>query len=278
MKRIIFVLLHCEGHYMLSRNFRLQRVGDIGWVLRNYEIRRVSLGIDELMILDVSRTDTDRAGFHQDVQRLVEECFVPVTVGGRLRSLGDVAACFAVGADKVLMNRAFLDAPALCEDVADTYGSQALIAGIDVSDIAVDQHDVPQRTFISRDRLKDHVRRVVSTGAGEVLIQSVERDGSGNGLDLSLAALAQSGSTPLILMGGVGQATHLSEGLKDDAVDAIATANLFNFIGDAFVTSRLGARTDGVPLAVWSPTGLEELRGVLQHAAPVDTEEERYRG
>jgi cyclase len=119
---------------------------------------------------------------------------------------------------------------------------------------------------------------VVSAGAGEVLIQSVERDGSGNGLDLSLAALAQSGATPLILMGGVGQATHLSEGLKDDAVDAIATANLFNFIGDALVTSRLRARADGVPLAVWSPTGLEELRGVLQHVGSDDMGEEQYRG
>jgi cyclase len=201
-----------------------------------------------------------------------------VTVGGRLQSREDVAACFAVGADKVLMKSAFFDAPALCEDVAATYGSQALIAGIDVSDIAENQTDVPQRTFIARGRLKDHVRGVVSAGAGEVLIQSVERDGTGNGLDLSLAALAQSGSTPLILMGGIGQASHLCEGLKDDAVDAVATANLFNFIGDALVTSRLGARMDGVPLADWSPTGLEGLRGVLQHAGSDYTGEEQHRG
>ncbi len=267
MKRIIFALLHCEGHYMLSRNFRLQRVGDIGWVLRNYEIRRVALGVDELMILDVSREGADRSVFYRDVERLVEECFIPVTVGGRLRSREDAAACFEVGADKVLMNRTFFEAPRVCEEVASTYGSQALIAGIDVSDLIEKQHESRQRWFITRDRLKDHVQNVVSSGAGEVLVQSAERDGTGKGLDLSLASLANSGSTPLILMGGVGHASHLSEGLRDSAVDAVATANLFNFIGESLITSRVGARADGVRLASWSSTGLERLRGVLRHSA-----------
>ncbi len=266
MKRIIFVLLHCDGHYMLSRNFRLQRVGDIEWVLRNYEIRRVSLGIDELMILDVSPETSDRSVFHRDVGRLVEECFVPVTVGGHLRSRKDVATCFAVGADKVLMNTAFFDDPALCKEVAATYGSQALIAGIDVIDDIEGMRDASHRPFVVRDRLQEHVRRVVDSGAGEVLIQSVDRDGTGNGLDLSLAERAESGPAPLILMGGVGQARHLSEGLGASAVDAVATANLFNFIGDALVESRLQARSDGVLLAAWPEAGFELLRGVLRGA------------
>ncbi len=263
MKRIIFALLHCDGHYMLSRNFRLQRVGDIDWVLRNYEIRRVSLGIDELMILDVSRGDSDRSLFHRDVARLVEECFVPVTVGGCLRSRDSVAGCFEVGADKVLMNTAFFEAPELCEEVAATYGSQALVAGIDVMDDVEGLQDANGRQFVARDRLPTHVERVVEIGAGEVLVQSVDRDGTGNGLDLALAALADSGTTPLILIGGVGQAAHLSEGLRDPAVDAVATANLFNFIGDTLLESRAHARCDGVGLATWSDMNLDELRGVL---------------
>ncbi len=264
MKRIIFALLHSEGHYVLSRNFRLQRVGDIHWVLQNYEIGRVSLGIDELMIIDVSRTGSDRTVFHRHVKRLVEECFIPVTVGGQLRCRDDVAMCFANGADKVLMNRPFLSNPNLCEEVAMTYGSQALIAGIDVRSVTRAPHEEKHQPFIGRDKLADHVRRVVSAGAGEVLIQSVERDGTGNGLDLSLARLAQSGPTPLILMGGVGQASHLSEGLVDGAVDAVATANLLNFIGDTLVRSRVSAQAEGVSLAAWSPERREALRGALR--------------
>ncbi len=276
MKRIIFALLHCEGHYMLSRNFRLQRIGDIDWVLRNYEIRRVSLGIDELMILDVSPEGSDRSVFHRDVERLVAECFVPVTVGGRLRSLEDVATCFAIGADKVLMNSAFFDAPTLCEGVAATYGSQALVAGIDVVDVA-EGRQVPSdgRAFVARDRLRSHVRRVVEHGAGEVLVQSVDRDGTGNGLDLGLAQMADGGSTPLILMGGVGHGSHLSEGLRDDAVDAVATANLFNFIGDTFRDARDRVRSDGVTLATWADLGLDHLRGALQRGRQSDELSER---
>jgi cyclase len=265
LKRLIFVLLHCDGHYMLSRNFGLQRVGDIGWVLRNYEIRRVSLGIDELMILDVSPQGSDRSVFHRDVERLVAECFVPVTVGGRLRSLTDVATCFAVGADKVLMNSAFFDAPALCEEVAATYGSQALVAGIDVVEAAEGRQTPPAgRTFVARSALRTHVRRVVDHGAGEVLVQSVDRDGTGNGLDLGLARTADTGSTPLILMGGVGHASHLSEGLGEVAIDAVATANLFNFIGDALRDARERVRADGVALAAWADQGFDHLRGALQ--------------
>ncbi len=263
MKRIIFVLLHCDGYYMLSRNFRLQRVGDIEWVLRNYEIRRVSLGIDELMILDISTGDGFRTAFLRDLKRLVEECFIPVTVGGRLRTRADVATCFAVGADKVLINSGFYDAPEFCEQVATTYGSQALIAGIDVIDDVDGTQGTPVRPFVRRNALKGHVRRTVECGAGEVLIQSVDRDGTGNGLDLSLAGIAECGSTPLILMGGVGQASHISEGLSDDEVDAVATANLFNFIGDAFVASRVHGRAAGVPLASWGEASLAPLRGIV---------------
>jgi len=263
MKRIIFVLLYSDGHYMLSRNFRLQRVGDIDWVLRNYKIGRVSLGIDELMILDVSRGDSDRSLFHRDVARLVEECFVPVTVGGRLRSRDSVAGCFEVGADKVLMNTAFFEAPELCEEVAATYGSQALVAGIDVMDDVEGLQDANGRQFVARDRLSAHVERVIELGAGEVLVQSVERDGTGNGLDLALAALAGSGTTPLILIGGVGQAAHLSEGLREPAVDAVATANLFNFIGDTLLEARSFTKSSGVRLAHWLGADFSTLRSIF---------------
>jgi cyclase len=125
---------------------------------------------------------------------------------------------------------------------------------------------------VAREKLQAHVRRAINSGAGEVLLQSVDRDGTGKGLDVSLAKQAKSGTTPLILMGGVGQARHISEGLQSDAVDAVATANLFNFVGNALIDSRALAQMDGAQLATWLSERLESLRGVLRDADRPDTE------
>lgn len=264
MKRIIFALLYSDGSYMLSRNFRLQRVGDIDWVLRNYEIRRVSLGIDELMVLDVSRGVRDRDGeerFRRDVSRLVEECFIPVTVGGHLRSIDHVARCFGVGADKVLMRTAFAHDPGFCEQVASRYGSQAVIAGIDVCGETPPSADLGPWTVPGA--LASQLDLAVRVGAGEILIQSVENDGTGKGLDLQLAEDLIQVEVPLIMMGGIGHAAHIVEGLRSDAVDAVATANIFNFVGESLVEARAAARTDGVLLAEWRSDGVEGLRDAV---------------
>ena len=266
MKRMIFALLHSGGSYMLSRNFRLQRVGDIDWVLRNYEIRQVSLGIDELMVIDVSRGERDRDGeerFHRDVERLVQECFIPVTVGGHLHSIDQVARCFAVGADKVLLRTAFVEDPELCEQVAARYGSQAMIAGVDLTrQRASGVEDVGP--LVPVEELSTHIRRVIAYGAGEVLLQSVDNDGTGMGLDVRVVSEAGSPDVPVILMGGVGHAAHIVEGLMLPEVDAVATANLFNFVGDALVDARTMARDAGIPLARWSEADIERVRDVLR--------------
>ena len=263
MKRVIFTLLHANGDYMLSRNFRLQRVGDIDWVLTNYRIREVSLGIDELMILDVSRDSADRDRFRRDVRTLVEECFVPVTVGGRITSLDEAARLFDVGADKVLLNTAFHIDFGLCTEVAGRYGSQALVAGIDVRRQPLEVGHPRVSSSIDPDGLERHTERAVDIGAGEILLQSVDRDGTGNGLDLDLADRTGSLRVPLILMGGVGHARHMAEGLKHPAVDAVATANLFNFVGESLVRTRNECRENGIELAKWSVDNVASFEGML---------------
>ena len=263
MKRVIFTLLHANGDYMLSRNFRLQRVGDIDWVLTNYRIREVSLGIDELMILDVSRDSADRDRFRRDVRTLVEECFVPVTVGGRITSLDEAARLFDVGADKVLLNTAFHVDPWLCADVAGRYGSQALVAGIDVRRQPLEAGHPRASSSVNPDELERHAERAVEVGGGEILLQSIDRDGTGNGLDLDLANCTASLRVPLILAGGVGHAAHIVEGLQDPAVDAVATANLFNFVGDSLVRTRSECRVRGIDLAAWQGGGVGVFEGVL---------------
>lgn len=260
MKRIIFTLLHADGAYMLSRNFRLQRVGTIDWVLTNYNVREVSLGIDELMILDVSRDGVDRDRFRKEVRILVEECFIPVTVGGRIDTLDEADKLFTVGADKLLLNAALHISPLLCTDIAKHYGSQAFVAGIDVCRQPLESGHPRARWSVESDQIEYHAARAMDLGAGEILVQSIDRDGTGNGLDLEVAERTASWRIPLILMGGVGHAAHIVEGLQHPAVDAVATANLFNFVGDALVRTRSECRAGGVRLASW-PTTNEGMAG-----------------
>lgn len=265
MKRIIFTLLHRDGHYLLSRNFRLQRVGGLDWVLKNYAIREVSLGIDELMVLDLSTTDVHRARFRDEVRVLSEECFVPLTVGGRIRSIDEVERLLLIGADKVLLNAPFFVDPGLCLAVAERFGSQALVGGIDVCrDVA---SVPPDRAGLmtSPERLRTHAEHVLASGAGEILLQSVDQDGTGKGLDLEHVATLHGFRVPLIVMGGVGHSGQVLEGLLHPFVDAVATANLFNFVGDALVRTRTFAREQGVDLAAWSGAELSELEGSCRY-------------
>jgi len=263
MKRLIFTLLHRDGHYLLSRNFRLQRVGGIDWVLRNYAIRSVSLGIDELTVLDLSESDDGRERFREEVRILGEECFVPLAVGGRIRSVDEVERLLAVGADKVVLNGPFVSDPGLCEAIAARFGSQVLVAGIDVRREVSLAPGVREGLLVAPWELLQRVDRVLDRGAGEVLLQSVDRDGTGNGLDLALADALGDLAVPLILMGGVGHAEQIVEGLRHPAVDAVATANLFNFVGDALVEVRRRCVDAGVELPGWDVRELDQLAGCL---------------
>lgn len=268
MKRIIFALLYRDGSYMLSRNFRLQRIGDLRWVLENYGILEVSQGIDELMILDVSETAAMRERFRTEVTLLAEECFVPVTVGGGISSREEADRLFAVGADKILMNAALQRDPRLVEELAFKYGSQAIVAGFDV---CADPARVPERRrgqVVDRAGLDARIRAAIDLGAGEVCVQSVDHDGTGRGLDLAAIARTSLIPVPMILMGGIGRADHLVEGLKTDGVDAVATANLLNFVGDALVRARQEVHGAGVAVPVWSMAELRILHLAFRAAIP----------
>ncbi len=265
MKRIIFALLYRNGSYVLSRNFRLQRIGDIGWVLENYGILEVSQGIDELMILDVSTRVEAREQFRREVAILADECFVPVTVGGGINAVEEADRLFAAGADKVLVNAALVRAPGLVVDLATRFGSQAVVGGCDVSSEPMRTPEARRDLVVDRLTLSTRLMAAADLGVGEVCIQSVDRDGTGNGLDLGLASDSGGVSVkvPLILMGGVGRANHLLEGLRTPQVDAVATANLLNFVGDALVRARATVIEAGVDLPSWSSAALRTMKGAF---------------
>lgn len=264
MKRLIFTLLYDRGSFMLSRNFRLQAVGTMDWLLSNYDFAAVSRGLDELMILDVTKGPRDAAAFASAAEAISSRCFIPTTLGGGITSFEIAQLYMKSGADKLLVGSGFLRDPALCQRLADHFGQQCVMACIDY------RRDIDGDTSVWVDGgatrvegdLTGCVDHVQVHGAGEVVLQSIEKDGTGMALDMAvLEELGESPSVPVILMGGVGKSAHIIEGLCHPAVDAVATANLFNFISSAFLDARTAIVASGVSVPVWNGRDFDTLRG-----------------
>lgn len=251
---------------MLSRNFRLQRAGDVRWLLKNYHFETVASCIDELLILDVSRKGYDRAAFLDAVSTVVEGCFIPVALGGGIRDFETAAAFVESGADKIVVNTIFDIEPAVVRQIADVYGSQCVIGGIDLRRTTAGNIEVlGQQGGVVLDQTPvERVKRMLDSGAGEILVQSVDRDGTGFGLDLDLAALIGTPlAAPLILCGGCGKGSHILEALGRSDIDAVATANLFNFIGDGLLKARSELLANGLDLPIWNAGDVQVLRNSL---------------
>jgi cyclase len=256
LKRVIFSLLYGDGYFMLSRNFRLQRVGDLHWLRNNYNFSRVATSIDELVILDVSRQERDRKRFCEIVRNVVSDCFIPVAVGGGVVDLNGVQELMHAGADKVVLNSALVEHFEEISKIAEVVGAQSLVASVDVKrgDDGTPVVYIESGNRNSCRTLDRHIKDLVNAPIGELYLQSIDRDGTGNGLDLGLVAdVRPYWNRPLILAGGVGHSTHIRLGLSSSGVDAVATANLLNFVGDGLRLARLELRDAGVRLAQFDP-------------------------
>lgn len=264
MRRLIFTLLYDRGSFMLSRNFRLQKVGTIDWLFENYDFATVSRGLDELMVLDVSKGEKNPKDFAEKVSHIAGKCFIPMTVGGGITSTEIAKIYMRSGADKLLLNSCFAINPRLCCSLAELYGRQCIVAGIDYQKTHAELRvvKVQNGTREISQSLSKWVEFVQENGAGEILFQSIERDGTGMGLDLSVIdSLDRLPEIPCILMGGVGKAGHIVEGLSYPYVDAVATANLFNFIGSSFLQVREFILKSDVKVAQWADSDFASLRG-----------------
>lgn len=240
-KRIIFTLLYENGNFMLSRNFRLQRAGDVNWLLRNYNFSQVAQSLDELIIVDVSRDEIDHRKFLGDVSVISQNCFVPIAIGGSIRNFQTAARYIDGGADKIIVNSVFDADPSVVYEISSYFGRQCVIGGVDIIGNFDSGYKVAGRhnTSVLEIDPQERIALMISSGAGEILLQSVDRDGTGTGFDFNLLPIAERFSnTPLIVSGGFGKAEHMIEALRHPAVDAIATANLFNFIGDGLQKAR----------------------------------------
>jgi imidazole glycerol-phosphate synthase subunit HisF len=265
-KRLIYTLLYADGGFMLSRNFRLQRAGDVHWLLKNYHFEKVASCIDELLIIDVSRKSYNRDAFLSAVRSVVEGCFIPVALGGGIQDFETAAAFIESGADKIVVNSIFDINPSVVQQIASVYGSQCVIGGIDLRRSSTGSLEVlSQQGGISLGITPaERIDLMLKNGAGEILVQSVDRDGTGFGLDLSLVlAVGAPLSAPLIICGGCGKGAHMIEAFDRVEIDAVATANLFNFIGDGLLKARDELIGSGLDLAVWRSDDVLALRNSM---------------
>ena len=261
-KRLIFTLLYDSGNFMLSRNFRLQKVGDLSWLTNNYDFSKISHSIDELIVLDVSRKERDIDRFSDTLKRLVHHVFVPVAAGGGVDDLEKAAMLLNSGADKLVVNTILHTDPHLIGSLTRIYGCQCIV-------VSLDYRREREEFVVYYDRgtrkaeygLYESIHKAVEAGAGEIYLNSIDRDGTGNGYELdSLGVMESHLSIPLIMAGGAGNARHLVEGIQASMVDAVATANLFNFIGDGLPCARRDMVAAGIDLAHWNPGEFAMLR------------------
>jgi cyclase len=190
-------------------------------------------GADEIVLLDISAAHECRATLLDTVRRAAAELFIPFTVGGGIRSLEDSAAVFSAGADKISINSAALADPTLITRIAERFGSQAVVVAVDAKRSENAQRweafSHGGRTTTGRDAI-EWVREAEARGAGEILLTSMDRDGTGTGFDCELTrAVADSVRIPVIASGGAGGAQHFAEVFRDGHADAALAASIFHY-------------------------------------------------
>jgi cyclase len=227
--RIIPCLDVKDGRVVKGVNFvDLIDAGDPVEQARLYD----AAGADELTFLDITASSDRRAILLDVVQRTAEQCFMPLTVGGGVRTADDVRKLLLAGADKASLMTAAVNNPTVISELANKFGSQCIVVAVDAKKVADGKWEVfthGGRTPTGLDAI-EYAQQAASLGAGEILLTSMDRDGTREGFDLELTRrIADSVNVPVIASGGVGTLDHLVDGVKEGHASAVLAASIFHF-------------------------------------------------
>jgi cyclase len=228
-KRIIPCLDVNAGRVVKGVNFlELRDAGDPVEVARRYDLQ----GADEITFLDITASSDDRDLILPVIEAVASQVFIPLTVGGGVRTVADVRRLLNAGADKVGMNTSAVTNPRLVADAADKYGSQCIVVAIDAKAVAPGKWEVYThggRNATGLDAV-EWARKMAELGAGEILLTSMDKDGTRSGFDLALTrAVSDAIDIPVIASGGVGSLQDLADGIKQGGADAVLAASIFHF-------------------------------------------------
>ena len=230
-KRIIPCLDVDNGRVVKGVKFlEIKDAGDPVEIARRYDLE----GADELTFLDITASSDDRETMVHVVEQVAGEIFIPLTVGGGIRTLEDIRRMLNAGADKVSINSAAVHRPEFVREAAERFGSQCIVVAIDAKRVASDPdrweiftHGGRKPTGIDA---VEWARKMVDYGAGEILLTSLDRDGTKIGFDLALTkAVSEAVHVPVIASGGVGNLDHLADGIIQGKADAVLAASIFHF-------------------------------------------------
>ena len=241
---------------MLSRNFSLQAAGDLDWIMEHFEFDSIAFSIDELIVLNVERGASDIDHFCRVLANISAHCFMPMAAGGRVRCIDDAERLLKSGADKVVINAPLFLDHGLVRELVARFGSQSVIASIDYKRAGGEgEVYIENGTRPVSMTLPDAVALAQDLGAGELYLTSITKDGTGQGFDAEyISKIGESVSVPIIISGGAGNFTHLSDAISMKSIAAVSTANLFNFMGDNLTEAREHIIANGTPLATWEKT------------------------
>jgi cyclase len=246
--RIIPCLDVADGRVVKGVNFvDLRDAGDPVDAARAYD----AAGADELCFLDIHATHENRGTMFDVVRRTAEHCYIPLTVGGGVRCAEDVRALLLAGADKVSFNSAAVADPEVVSAAADRFGSQCIVVAIDAKTVAPGKWEI----FTHGGRRPTGIdavafaRTVAAKGAGEILLTSMDRDGTQQGFNLELTrAIVDAVGIPVIASGGVGTLDHLVEGVREGGASAVLAASIFHFGTYSIAEAKAHMQAAGIPV------------------------------
>lgn len=232
-KRIIPCLDVDAGRVVKGVKFvNIRDAGDPVEIAKRYDEQ----GADEVTFLDITASSDDRETMVHVVEEVASDVFIPLTVGGGIRKLADIRRMLNAGADKVAINTAAVFNPEFVKDASDHFGSQCIVVAIDAKQVSQEGEQLRWEIFTHGGRKPTGLdavqwaKKMVSLGAGEILLTSMDRDGTRNGFDLALTrTISEAVSVPVIASGGVGTLEHLAQGVLEGKADAVLAASIFHF-------------------------------------------------